>query len=644
MRNERLSIPIDLQKVVSSEVRRDVFGTILNAESGHLGGCSSSVELLVSLYTGGHLKFDPKNPSSKNRDIVMIRGHEGPLRYKIFSMLGMIEEKELSSYRRLGSMLQGHEDMDKTPGVDITPSGSLGMVLSYGVGAALSFKNKSENRRAFVFLGDGEEQEGSVSEAARHAASLGLNNLICILDKNKKQLSRPTNDVDGGSNIKKIWEGYGWKVLEIQDGHDLVEINDVFSQIENLCDKPIMIIANTIKGLGLQGAEDHFSGYHTISTCERSIIKEGIKTQQKLIDSSDITEAEINNLLVKNINTISLDEKEKRNEKPSFNVDIQVDPENSTNLDQSQITYFNALKNLLLEVDSPELYVITPDFIRKDIVDLVKFNEFSQYIDVGIREQHALAMSHGISVMNPGTRIFINYGDAFIYRASDQINAICQSGSRMILMSEFSGLTQEKNGKTHQSSGQPTAIFSIPGSYFFEPADVQDLFNILNWSLTNNPGFVYLRSHRANINPLERGVSDKKNIDNYVVFDDSSKPDHIIAASGYVVSEAVEAAKKLKSEGYSVRVINLVNHKSVDDKFVELLCDGVPVLTAYNGSPNHLKSIISSAILGTKGNRPSIIKGIGFEFGTSGSFKDLLKHYSLDSDGIKNVSLSMLSK
>ena len=175
-------------KQISDYVRTTALGTILNANNGHVGGNLSSVELLVGLYFGGLFKFDPNNSKNENRDRVLIRGHEGPLRYTIFSLLGYINPDELKGYRQLGSRLQGHEDMFFVPGVDITPSGSLGMVLSYGVGSAIANKDKNIDSKTIVFLGDGEEQEGNISEAARHAANLNLSNLICILDKNGKQV------------------------------------------------------------------------------------------------------------------------------------------------------------------------------------------------------------------------------------------------------------------------------------------------------------------------------------------------------------------------------------------------------------------------------------------------------------------------
>src|SRR3989344_7219926 len=254
-------------EAIASEIRRGVFSTIKNAKSGHLGGCSSSTELMTALYFGGVLNYNANDPHDSKRDRVLVRGHLGPLRYKIFSLIGWIPEEELLTYRKIGSKLQGHEDMELVPGVDITPSGSLGMELSYGVGSCLVEKKTGLNYRNFVFLGDGEEQEGNISEAARHAANLGLDNLICILDKNGKQLSRPTSMSDHNTNIRKVWEGYGWDIIEIVDGHNFDEIMKAYDKLGRMI-KPTFIIANTIKGKNIEGCIENNCGYHTISSCE----------------------------------------------------------------------------------------------------------------------------------------------------------------------------------------------------------------------------------------------------------------------------------------------------------------------------------------------------------------------------------------
>src|SRR3989339_159763 len=634
----------EYDKVVLStlviEVRKSVFDTIINANSGHLGGNSSSVELLTCLYFGGILKFDLNNSQNENRDRVLIRGHEGPVRYKIFSLMGLFPESELKTYRQFGSILQGHEDMHTTPGVDITPSGSLGMILSYGVGSAISAKEKGLNYKTFVFLGDGEEQEGNVSEAARHASNLGLDNLVCILDKNNKQLSRATCESDGGVDIKKIWEGYGWNVLEISDGHNIDEIMKTYSELDHI-QKPTFVIAHTIKGKNVPGAEENYSGYHTLSVCPKSLAEQAldlatreVEAHRKKIDEVKLLAPkliarpnEFNLNLVKNI---------------ELEVSVEINPTDVSNLDYSQGYYFEELRKITENGQKMKMYVITPDFIRKDLVEMVSFTDFTKFVDCGIREQHSIAMAHGISISDPNARIFLNFGDAFIYRAMDQLNVAVQGGSKMIIVGEYSGLTQERNGKTHQTSGQPGALIYMPGLRIKEPADVQDLYNVLNWAFTSNPGVVYARLHRKNITPLYRERKDQRNIGSYITHDPDKKPKLVIASCGFTTRNSVKAAQTLESEyNLPTRVVNIVGLNELGEEFVKLLENDTPLLTVYNGSGKVLQSVVSSAVMESTLLKPSIIKGHGFDFGMSGSIGELETHFKLDDKGIVQTARSL---
>jgi transketolase len=626
-----------LLNAISCEVRRDIFKTILEADSGHLGGNSSSVELLVGLYFGGFLKIDPNDPRNPNRDRVLIRGHEGPLRYKILSRLGYFDEKELGQYRELGSILKGHEDMHTTPGIDITPSGSLGMLLSYGVGSAIAGKNDGLDYRTFVFLGDGEEQEGNVSEAARHAASLGLDNLIVILDQNKKQLSRSTHESDGATDITKVWEGYGWEVRNIENGNDIQQVIEAYRSFSSIT-RPTIFIAKTEKGLGLEGNKESFNGYHTISNCKTPIVEAGIARQQGLLDQSGLTELEINAGVCEVRRKLELPRSQQTTSE-RFIVDIPIDSERANNLEKAQDVYFEQLRYVLETAsNAPSIYMLTPDFIYDKFVRSSRIREFTHFIDTGIREQHIVAMAHGISTTDQNARIFLHYGDAFLYRAADQINAAAQGESRFMILSKMSGLTQDRNGKTHQSSGQPGVIETMPGIDFYEPADVRDLYNVFNWFISENPGLVYVRSHRVNIDLLERQETDLKNTRYYVTFDPGRKPDLVLVSSGFVASETVKAAKKMEQEdNVYVRVINVVNPKKLDQNFVNLTENDRPLMTIYNGNPLVLQYPVAQTVMETTAVRPSVIKAHGFNFGDSGRFADLLKYYKLDSEGIRQT-------
>lgn len=632
-----------LQKI-SKYIRMSTLDVILTANNGHIGGNLSSIELLTALYFGGDFHFDLNDSKNENRDRVLIRGHEGPLRYTIFSLLDYIRQDELKTYRAFGSRLQGHEDMFETPGVDITPSGSLGMLLSYGVGSCISNKDKGLDSKTVVFLGDGEEQEGNISEAARNAATMGLDNLICILDQNKKQLSRPTEYSDGKADVKKIWEGYGWDVLEIENGNDIKQVMDVYSKLSNI-KRPTFVIAHTTKGLGVIDAQNHFSGYHTLSAANN---------KQMVLDSFRKMKVElekdgINYELVKkyaqelvSIPPVVVSIKEKNNNSV---YDIKLNKTGISMEDAKELYVMELKKRMKNTNQNSNFYFVTPDLLRSDIVEKVGFNEFSHYIDTGIREQHAIAMCHGISVENPDARIYVCYGDAFVYRALDQINAAATGKSNITIIGENSGIFQGQNGKTHQSVGQPGALISIPELNFYEPADSIDLFNVLSKVFTENNGVSYVRTHRGNVS-IERNKSDIRNVGAYYIHQTDKEPKLIFITMGYMAENAVETAKQLEIE-YNIptNVINVVNPKEFKKYAPYLITNNAPIITLYNGSPSVLSQIISNTILENSDiPRPEFIYGHGFESGTSGTVSDLINHYKFNTEGIKQLTLKRLKK
>jgi transketolase len=554
--------------------------------------------------------------------------------------LGGFKEEELLTYRRLGSRLQGHEAMEVLPGVDITPSGSLGMILSYGVGAVIALSDGESDGRVYVFLGDGEEQEGNVSEAARHAAQLKLNNLICILDRNTRQLSRPTSTTDGSTDPKRVWEGYGWQVKEIADGHSIIQILDAFQGVGK-SNKPLLIIANTLKGYGIVGAETHFSGYHTIGVCTPELVRRAIQEQELVLKTTLGREGNFAEMLKKVTGQIP---RPSCSDKP---IDAKVDNTNfafkPTGDEQSVVdafvTYLQQLTAQTENIKPLRLYVMTADLIQLDQITLSGLDRPSvHYFDVGIREQHLLAMAHGISVTESNSRILINYGDAFLYRGSDQLNAAAQAGSRMVIIGDDGGLSGARNGSTHQSSGQPGMLFTMPGVTFLEPADVEDFYNCLNWALGEYPrGPVYIRLHNASVQTITPPLDVQRNVCFFTAYEPAVKLKVVVVSAGLVTHGAIEAARRLESRGIGARVVNVVNLKSLDQEFVGLLGDNLPVLTVYNGNAVVLQSAVAKAVMGHEGRRPSRVMGHGFDIGTSGKIDDLIKHFKLDGAGIEEV-------
>lgn len=238
--------------------RRKILEMLFKSGSGHPGGSLSATDIVTTLYFN-EMKINPKNPKWEKRDrFVLSKGHAAPLLYATLAYRGFFEVDELVNLRKLGSFLQGHPDMKKVPGVDMS-TGSLGQGLSVANGMALAGRLDKEDYRVFVVLGDGEVQEGEVWEAAMASAHYGLDNLVAFLDHNNLQIDGLVEKVMGVEPLADKWKAFGWDV-HIIDGHNISEILEVLSK-PKVDSKPRMIIANTIKGKGVSFMEGN-AGWH----------------------------------------------------------------------------------------------------------------------------------------------------------------------------------------------------------------------------------------------------------------------------------------------------------------------------------------------------------------------------------------------
>jgi transketolase len=242
-------------KIVSAAVRKDIIKMLGIAGSGHPGGSLSSVELLVDLYFN-HMKFNPKKPNDPDRDyFVLSKGHVCPVLYAVLAQLECITGDELCTLRRSGSRLQGHPAKDKgLPGIEIS-TGSLGYGLSIGAGIAAGLRQTKNPNRVYVLMGDGEQQEGSIWEAAMAAPHLKLNNLCAIVDDNGLQIDGETEKIMNIRPLAKKYAAFGWNVIEI-DGHNLDEVDKAYGAAKAETGKPTAIIAKTVKGKGVSFMEN----------------------------------------------------------------------------------------------------------------------------------------------------------------------------------------------------------------------------------------------------------------------------------------------------------------------------------------------------------------------------------------------------
>ena len=242
---------------IANVIRKDIVSMICKSKSGHPGGSLSAVEILTALYFD-QMNIDPTNPKMEDRDrFVLSKGHAAPALYATLSERGYFNKEELNHLRQIGSMLQGHPDMKKIPGVEMS-TGSLGQGFSVACGMAMAAKLDNAPWNVYALLGDGEVQEGIIWEAAMSAAHYKLDNMIAFLDYNGLQIDGDVESVMNINPIEDKFKTFGWNVITI-DGHDFDQIFAALDMAKDTLDKPTMIIAKTIKGKGVSFMENQAS-------------------------------------------------------------------------------------------------------------------------------------------------------------------------------------------------------------------------------------------------------------------------------------------------------------------------------------------------------------------------------------------------
>ena len=240
-------------KLHANNIRKNIVKMVTNAKSGHPGGSLSAADILTVLYFE-FMDINRENANSIDRDrFVLSKGHASPALYAVLKEKGIIDD-DLLSFRVLGSRLQGHPDMKRVEGVDMS-TGSLGQGISAAVGMAIANKLDNNEHRIYAMLGDGECQEGEVWEASMAAAHYKLDNLCAILDFNGLQIDGDIRDVMSPLPFDEKFKAFGWHVIEI-DGHNFDEIRNALNEAKTVKGKPTMIIAHTVKGKGVSYMEN----------------------------------------------------------------------------------------------------------------------------------------------------------------------------------------------------------------------------------------------------------------------------------------------------------------------------------------------------------------------------------------------------
>lgn len=257
---------LELQKI-ANEVRKDILTEVYHAKSGHPGGSLSVADILTCLYFE-EMNVDPKNPAWADRDrLVLSKGHATPALYAVLAEKGYFPKEELKTLRALGSRLQGHPNMNDTPGVDMT-SGSLGQGVSAAVGMALSAKLTGDSYRVYAVLGDGELEEGQVWEAMMFAGNKQLDNLVIVADSNGIQLDGTVEEINSPQPIDEKMKAFHLHPIVV-DGHDFDQLHRAFEEAKTVKGCPTAIIAKTVKGKGVSYMENQVSWHGTAPNQEQ---------------------------------------------------------------------------------------------------------------------------------------------------------------------------------------------------------------------------------------------------------------------------------------------------------------------------------------------------------------------------------------
>lgn len=249
----------------AQDIRQAVVELIYHAKAGHIGGSLSSTDILTVLYYE-IMNVDPQNPHAPNRDrFILSKGHSVEAFWCVLADKGFFPKDELKTFSQFGTRLIGHPN-NQVPGVEMN-TGSLGHGLSLSVGMSLAGKMDNASYRVFTLMGDGEQAEGSVWEAAMAGAHYQLDNLVAIIDRNHLQISGTTEDVMSLEPLADKWRAFGWEVVEV-DGNNIRELYQVLSQVPLVKNKPTLIMANTIKGKGVSFIENQASWHHRVPTPE----------------------------------------------------------------------------------------------------------------------------------------------------------------------------------------------------------------------------------------------------------------------------------------------------------------------------------------------------------------------------------------
>ena len=510
------------------------------AGSGHPTSSLSATDLMTGLLFSGIFRYDRNRPNHPNNDrFLFSKGHASPLYYALWLAAGMVSEEEMMSLRKFGSPLEGHPTA--TFRYTEAATGSLGQGLSIGLGMALNAKYLDKlPYRTYILLGDSEMAEGSQWEAMEIAAYYKLNNLIGIIDVNRLGQRGETMV---GHDLKIYQErasAFGWETILI-DGHDFNEIIPAYQTALTSKDKPIMIIARTIKGKGVSFIEDQ-NGWHG-----KALNKEELAQALKELGEVDKT--------LRGEMAMPEDLRPEQSApggimEPDYKVDEPV---------ATRKAYGNALKRIYPQY--PEMAVLDAEVSNSTYSEIFKKAYPERFFEMYIAEQNMVGTAQGLS--SRGKIPFVSTFAAFFTRTFDQVRMGQYSAANIKFCGSHAGVSIGEDGPSQMGLEDIAMFRTVLGSVVLYPSDAVSTERLVE-AAARHKGIVYIRTTRM-ATPILYSKEDRFYIGGSRVLKEDPGDRITIVAAGITLFEALKAYEALKAEGLSLRIIDLYSIKPIDE-------------------------------------------------------------------------------
>ena len=613
------------------------------AGSGHAGGTLSIMDLAAALYlrVANH---DPQNPAWAHRDrILWSAGHKAPALYVSLGMAGFCPLHDVVTLRKLGSPFQGHPNWLKLPGIEIS-TGSLGQGLSIAVGMALAARIDGKNHKIFCLMGDGEQQEGQVWEAAMEAGHYRLDNIIAIVDCNRLQIDGRVEDVMQVEPLAAKYAAFGWDVLRI-DGHDMSQIVDALEQAREVTGRPVMILADTIKGKGVSFMENQ-PGWHGKAPNREELAKAldelgltGRIPADELLAKANSWQAEATRNLESNMPRFS--------RTYWWNADP---PQCRSPMEPTRKGFGRALA----ECGDDERVVC----IGLDISGSITIADFHagkperarRWISMGIAEQSATAAAAGLA-REGKLPVLGSYATFSAARNLDQLRvSVCYSNLNVFVAGAHAGVSVGADGATHQALEDLFAMLGLPNMSVVVPCDAIETRKATRHLLLEHVGPKYIRFAReatpvvtSESTPFVFGKANMIRLrgekaefaaafETRLAEDCAGEHEDLsIIACGPMVPEAMRAAWILKRDfGYETRILNMHTLKPIDSPaIIRAARETGVIVTAEEHQIGALAGRVSSILTASRElyGVPVITAAIGVKdrFGDSGAPWELVQ-------------------